>query len=386
MSTTTPLRYTNTRPEVQAEQARTLPAQYYNDPALFQREMRAVHYDMWLHAGRTEQLPETGSYFVVQFAGVNVVVLRNEQGEVTAFHNTCRHRGTLLCKEHEGRLPGRIRCAYHAWTYALDGKLISAPNMEKVQGFDRADYPLNTVATAVWDGHVFINLSANPQPFTDYLAGLDAKFTPWGMEQLKRVERKVYHLQANWKLVIQNYSECMHCPIAHPLLNKYSHYMSGDNEPPQPTYLGGRMDLREGVKTLSISTQQEFSPLPGLSAEQQRQVYYYALLPNLLLNLHPDYMMTFQLWPFAVDRTDVICDWYFHPDAIAKPDFDPSGAIEFWDVTNRQDWELSDLAQAGISTRGYQPGPYSNREELLMGLDKFVLERLARLDSASPRG
>ena len=381
MSTTTPLRYTNTRPEVHAEQARTLPAQYYTDPALFQREMRAVHYDMWLHAGRTEQVPETGSYFLVQFAGVNVVVLRNENAEITAFHNTCRHRGTLLCKEHEGRLPGKIRCAYHAWTYALDGRLISAPNMEKVQGFDRADYPLNTVTTAVWDGHIFINLSKQPQPFHEYLAGLDRKFTPWGMEKLVRVERKVYHLQANWKLVIQNYSECLHCPIAHPLLNKHSHYMSGDNDPPQPTYLGGRMDLRDGVKTLSMDGQTNRAPLPGLSAQDQRHVYYYCLLPQLLLNLHPDYMLTFQLWPMAVDRTDIVCEWAFHPDAIAKADFDPHDAIDFWDLTNKQDWELSDQAQAGISTRGYQPGPYSNREELLMALDRFVLERLAKLDA-----
>jgi Rieske 2Fe-2S family protein len=340
-----------------------------------------VHYDMWLHAGRTEQLPETGSYFRVQFAGVDVVVLRDEHDGITAFYNTCRHRGTLLCKEHEGRVPGKIRCPYHAWTYALDGQLISAPNMEKVQDFDRADYPLNKVATAVWDGHIFINLSKQPQPFNEYLAGLDAKFTPWGMEKLVRVERKVYHLQANWKLVIQNYSECLHCPIAHPLLNKHSHYMSGDNEPPQPTYLGGRMDLRDGVKTLSMDGQSNRDPLPGLSVEDRRHVYYYCLLPQLLLNLHPDYMLTFQLWPMAVDRTDIVCEWAFHPDAIAKPDFDPRDAIDFWDLTNKQDWELSDLAQAGISTRGYQPGPYSNREELLMALDRFVLERLAKLDS-----
>ena len=381
MSTPTPLRYANTRPEVHAEQARTLPAQYYTDPALFQREMRAVHYEMWLHAGRTQQLPETGSYFRVQFAGVDVVVLRGDNDEITAFYNTCRHRGTLLCKEHEGRVPGKIRCAYHAWTYALDGTCISAPNMEKVQGFDRADYPLNKVAVATWDGHIFINLSKQPQPFHEYLAGLDRKFTPWGMEQLVRVERKVYHLQANWKLVIQNYSECLHCPIAHPLLNKHSHYMSGDNEPPQPTYLGGRMDLREGVKTLSMDGQTNRDPLPGLSAEDRRHVYYYCLLPQLLLNLHPDYMLTFQLWPMAVDRTDIVCEWAFHPDAIAKPDFDPRDAIDFWDLTNKQDWELSDLAQAGISTRGYQPGPYSNREELLMALDHFVLERLGKLDA-----
>ena len=376
----TTVRYANSRPAVSVGDAMTLPANYYTDSELFKRELRAVHYDMWLHAGRTEELPENGSYFLVRFAGVNVIVLRDQNGEINAFNNTCRHRGTLLCQEHEGKIAGgRIRCPYHAWTYELDGQLVGAPNMEKVEGFRMEDYPLGSVATATWDGHIFINLSTKPVPFDQHLAGLDKKFAPWRMNELKRVERRVYHAKANWKLIFQNYSECLHCPIAHPLLNKLSHYMSGDNEPPQPTYLGGRMDLRPGVTTLSMSGASNRAPLPGISAEDARHVYYYALLPNFLLNLHPDYMLTFQLWPIAVDRTDIVCEWHFHPDAIANPDFDPSGAIEFWELTNQQDWDLSDRAQEGISNYGYQPGPYSNREELLFGLDRWVQERLARL-------
>ncbi len=378
----TTVRYANTRPGVAKEDAMTLPARYYTDPEIFQRELRAIHYDMWLHAGRTEQLPEPGSYFLVRFAGVNVIVTRNQHGEISAFHNTCRHRGTLLCKEGEGKIAGRIRCPYHAWTYDLEGKLVGAPHMEKVEGFRMEDHPLGSVAVAVWDGHVFINLSKHPIPFEEHLAGLDKKFVPWGMEDLKRVERRVYQLKANWKLIFQNYSECLHCPIAHPLLNKHSHYMSGDNEPAQPTYLGGRMDLRQGVQTLSMDGTTNRKPFPGLSAEDARHVYYYALLPNLLLNLHPDYMLTFQLWPVAVDRTDIVCEWHFHPDAIAQPDFDPSGAVDFWELTNQQDWDLSDRAQEGISSLGYLPGPYSNREELLFGLDRWVLERLARHHAA----
>ena len=370
--------YENARAEVQAGEALTLPARFYTDPELFRRELTAIHYDMWLHAGRVEQLPAPGSFFVVRFAGANVIVLRGEKGEISAFHNTCRHRGTLLCKADEGQLPGRIQCSYHAWTYGLDGQLLNAPLMEKVVGFREEEHPLGRVATAEWDGHVFINLSERPIHFAEHLAGLDLKFAPWGMGALRRAERKVYHLKANWKLVIQNYSECMHCPIAHPQFNKQSHYMSGDNEPPRPTYLGGRMDLRDGIKTLSVDGQTSRDYLPGLSPEDRHRVYYYALLPNLLLNLHPDYMLTFQIWPTAVDRTEVVCEWHFHPDEMAKPDFDPAGAVEFWDVTNRQDWELSDMAQEGISSVGYRPGPYSNREELLLGLDRFVLDRLAR--------
>jgi Rieske 2Fe-2S family protein len=136
------------------------------------------------------------------------------------------------------------------------------------------------------------------------------------------------------------------------------------------------MELREGVASLSTDGQSDRSCFAGLSPEDRRRVYYYAILPNLLLNLHPDYMLTFTLWPLAVDRTEVVCEWHFHPDEIAKPGFDPTSAIEFWDVTNRQDWELSDLAQAGIASLGYRPGPFSNREELLHAFDQWLLERV----------
>lgn len=376
-------RYTNTRARLRADEARMLDARYYTDPGLFDRELRAIHHEMWLHAGRCEELAEPGSYFLVRFAGVDLIVVRDERGSIAAFHNTCRHRGTLLCKEPSGRFAGSIQCPYHAWSYGLDGSLRSAPLMEKVEGFRPQDHALGAVATAVWDGHVFVNLSARPTPFSEHLAGLDQRFAAWGMESLRAVERRSYQLQANWKLVIQNYSECIHCPIAHPLLNRQSHYMSGENEPPQPSYLGGSMELREGVRTLSLDEKTTRAPLPGLDAEQRRRVYYYALLPNLLLNLHPDYMLTFELWPLAVDRTRVVCEWHFHPDEIEKHSFDPKDAVDFWDLTNRQDWELSDRAQQGISTLGYRPGPYSNREELLVGLDRFVLERLARHERAT---
>jgi glycine betaine catabolism A len=368
--------YSNTRPAVAAGEAMTLPASYYTDPAWFQREMEAIHFDMWLCAGRAEQIPNAGDYFVRRVGNASVIITRDEQGKVHAFHNVCRHRGTLLCQHDEGRFNGRIQCQYHAWAYKLDGTLANAPHMEKVQGFREADYPLNPVASAVWDGHIFINLSARPIPFSEHLAGLDIKFAPWRMQELQMVERRIYQLKANWKLIIQNYSECLHCPIVHPLLNKQSHYMSGDNEPAQPTYLGGRMDLRDGVQSLTMDGTSSRCNLPGLSSDDQRHVYYYCILPNFFLNLHPDYMLTFTMWPRAENHTEIICEWHFHPDEINKAGFSAKDAVEFWDITNKQDWELSGMAQIGISSKGYQPGPYSNREELLMALDRFVLERV----------
>jgi Rieske 2Fe-2S family protein len=358
----------------------TLPQRDYMSMAVFREEQEHIFASRWLCIGREEQVATPGRYMLVEIGLESLIVVRDRKGTVRALYNVCRHRGTRLCEEPGGELSETIQCPYHAWTYGLDGRLLSAPLMEKVVGFREEEHALGRVATAVWDGHVFVNLAPRPLPFAQHLAGLDRKFAPWGMGALRRAERRRYRLKANWKLVIQNYSECLHCPLAHPLLNKQSHYMSGDNEPPQPTYLGGSMELREGVKTLSLDGQTNREALPGLCAADRRRVYYYALLPNLLLNLHPDYMLTFQVWPIAVDRTEVVCAWHFHPDEMAKPGFDPNDAVAFWDLTNQQDWELSDRAQQGISTLGYRPGPYSNREELLLAFDRFVLGRLARTD------
>jgi Rieske 2Fe-2S family protein len=367
--------YLEDRPPLPAG-IRTLPGSYYTDPAHFLRELAAIHHDMWVCAGRAEQIAAPGSYFLRSLGSANLIVLGNEGGGAAAFHNVCRHRGTLLLTAGEGTLPGRIQCPYHAWTYGLDGCLLSAPHMDRVAGFRREDHPLRAIATAVWDGHVFLNLAARPLPFAEHLGGLAEKFRPWRMEELRRVERRAYQVQANWKLIIQNYSECLHCPIAHPQLQKHSHYLSGANEPPRPTYLGGRMDLREGVETLTLDGTMRRGCLPGLPAAERRHVYYYAVLPNLLLSLHPDYLLTSTLWPVAADRTEVICEWHFHPEQIARPDFDPASAVTFWDQTNRQDWELCERAQQGIASPGYEPGPYSHREELLHAFDRFVVERL----------
>jgi Rieske 2Fe-2S family protein len=367
--------YANARPPTHVG-CTTLPAHYYTDAAWFRRELERIHCDMWLYAGRAATIPAPGDYFVFEMGDASVLVVRDECGAIYAHHNVCRHRGTLLCSGGGGRLPGHIRCPYHSWTYRLDGTLAHAPHMEKVAGFSEGDHSLARVPVAIWAGHIFVNLAARPLPFSEHLAGLDARFVHWPMEEMRVAERRAYDLRANWKLVIQNYHECLHCPTAHPQLQRQSHYLSGENEPPQPTYLGARMDLRPGVATLSTSDAPRRAPFAALDEQERRSVYYYALLPNLLLNLHPDYVVTFRLLPRAVDRTEIVCEWLFHQDEIAQRGFDPSDAVEFWDLTNRQDWELSDLAQAGIRTRGYRPGPYSNREELLMAFDRWVLDRV----------
>ena len=357
------------------EGASTLPAAYYTDPAYHQREMAALFLNSWICAGRVEQVGKPGQYILRDVLGESVIVTSSQTGQVHAFYNVCRHRGTRLCVEHEGSFGRSIQCPYHAWTYDLEGRLIGAPHMDEVPHFDKTDYPLQRVHADVWDGHIFINLSRDtPPPLRAHLADLPSKFTQWRMEELRLGHRIVYDVQANWKLIIQNYNECLHCPNLHPALNKLSHYLSGENEPLRATYMGGRMDLRPGVTTLTMDGTCSRDLLPGLTPEDARRVYYYAIFPNMLLSLHPDYMMVHTLWPQGPDRTINICEWHFHPEEMRKPGFDPKDAIEFWDLTNRQDWHVCELSQAGIGSRGYTPGPYSNREDLLYAFDRMIVQ------------
>jgi Rieske 2Fe-2S family protein len=195
------------------------------------------------------------------------------------------------------------------------------------------------------------------------------------MRDLRRAERIVYDVAANWKLILQNFSECLHCPVIHAALQKLSNYLSGENEPANEGYLGGSMDLKDGIETLSMGGKTTREILPGLVEEDRRRVYFYVVLPNLMLSLHPDYMITHRLIPKAADRTEIVCDFHVQSSEIAKPDFNLADVLEFWDMTNRQDWHVSELTQLGLKSRSFSPGPYSDREDLLYGFDRIIEER-----------
>jgi glycine betaine catabolism A len=357
--------------------AMSLPAKYYVDPDYYREELEWLFFSMWFRVGRSEEIAGRGDFFTCEIGGDNVIVVRDDLGEMRAFHNVCRHRGTRLTEERAGRFGSRIQCPYHAWNFELNGCLAGAPHMEKVEGFRVEDYPLMGVAVSEWDGHVFLNFQEKPAPLRDQLEGYDDRFRPWGMERLRAAKRIVYDVAANWKLIIHNYSECLHCPGVHPALQKLSHYLSGENEPSGVACLGGRMTLKDGIGTLSSDGVRRQAILPGLNEDDSRHVYFYAFLPNFLLSLHPDYVITHTLWPRGEGRTEIVCEWLFEPSTIERGDFDPEDILSFWDLTNRQDWHVCEQMQLGLRSRGYRPGPYSYREELLDGFDRLILEREA---------
>lgn len=352
---------------------KTLPARYYCDSTVFREELERFFFQSWVCVGRERSIPNPGDYFLREIAGESIIVVRDADGAVRAFYNVCRHRGTRMCSIPEGNLGGRIQCPYHGWTYGLDGRLLGAPHMDAAN-FRRDEYPLNEVRIEAWDGHLFVRLDSGRGSLADHLGDLRGKFMRWGMEELELGRRIEYIVRANWKLVVLNYSECLHCPLLHPALNRLTDYLGADNEAVAGVYLGGSMGFCGGAETMSVDGKRRRDYLPGLNEEERAKVCYYYVYPNLMLSLHPDYMMVHTLWPEGVDRTRILCEWHFHPSELAKPGFVSGDAVEFWDTTNKEDWRILELSQLGIQSRSYRPGPYSQREELLHAFDRHIVE------------
>jgi Rieske 2Fe-2S family protein len=201
------------------------------------------------------------------------------------------------------------------------------------------------------------------------------------MSILRPAKRVQYDVRANWKLMFENYSECYHCPGVHPTLSKISPYDSAENDLRDGPFLGGFMKINPG-KSLTMSgnacaLQIDQKHEKEHEQEGKNRVWYYSIFPNMLLSLHPEYAMVHQLWPQSPDRTLIVCDWFFHPDAFNRPDFNPDDAIEFWDMTNKQDWHVCELSQQGIASRAYAPGPYSSRESIPAAWDEYYLHQMA---------
>jgi len=375
MQTTTPAPAFRRTVESFSAGAKTLPQRYFVSAEVFAKEQATIFSAEWVYVGHQSQIAASGDYFVQEVAGESLIVVRDQQGTIRGFYNVCRHRGTRLCEEQRGHA-GAIQCPYHAWTYALNGRLIGAPQMESAPGFDKADYSLAAVNLALWEGFIFVNLAGRPTALKEVFAPLEGKFTHWNLPQLRSAKRVEYDVNANWKLIFENYSECYHCPGVHPMLSKVSPYDSAENDLCEGPFLGGFMAITEGA-SLTMSGNACARPVGDIGSEDHARVFYYSIFPNMLLSMHPDYVMVHQVWPLAPERTRIVCDWFFHPDAFDRGDFHPEDAVEFWDVTNKQDWHVCELSQQGIASRAYTPGPYSPRESIPAAWDREYLRRMS---------
>ena len=226
-------------------------------------------------------------------------------------------------------------------------------------------------------GFVFANIAADAEAFDSWLRPLAERLQRFGLDTLHGRHRAVYEVQANWKLVFQNYSECLHCPVIHPGLAERIPYQSGANDLIEGPFLGGYMELTAGSESVTRTGRLSAPYISGtLTAEDQRRAYYYSILPNLLLSIHPDYVIFYLVTPVAPDRTRIESEWLFAsgPNTVG----DAAGAVAFWDEINRQDWDIIERSQQGIGSRRYVPGPYSPRESISAAWDREYLRLMAQ--------
>lgn len=354
---------------------RGLEPKWYLDPAIFEWEIRNLFANAWCLAGYASQLESAGSYFRTRIHEREGVIIRDANDEIRGLENVCRHRGTQLCSAQAGQLKSAFACPYHGWKYDFEGKLISAPHMQSVPGFDSDDYGLGNFEIRNWHGLIFAKTPGAEEDFA--VSRLEPFAQRYQLSKFKICESIRYDLAANWKLFFQNFNECYHCPSVHPQLTPYSDYRDAENDFEKGPVLGGPMKIRATAESITVNGAVCGAVAKSLPESEHRLARYYTIFPNLFISMFPDYVMIHRLLPLALDRTQIVCDFLFHEETIQSEGFDPQAAAKFWDQTNQQDWEMCERVQLGISTPGFRPSPYSNLESLLVAFDQHYLESVA---------
>lgn len=340
-----------------------LPPAAYTSPDVFGWEMRNF-FAGWHCVGRSEQVERPRDQWADRAAGTGVLLVRAEDGGLRAFANVCAHRGHELLPCGSGDSRRAVVCPYHGWAYRLDGSLDRVPG-DSFPAFRPEQRGLRPLRVAEWQGYVFVDLSGRAPDLDDHLGDVESRLAPYSPERLRVAVRHEYVVEANWKVISENYQECYHCSMIHPELCAVTPPESGENWAPDlpGAWVGGWMELREGADTMSLDGRSDGVPIPGLPDQLSRRVDYIQIFPNLLVSLHPDYVMSHRMVPLSADRTWVECAWAFPPEALATEGFSPRYAAEFWDVTNKQDWAACESVQRGLQTGYARPGVLSPDEE-----------------------
>jgi Rieske 2Fe-2S family protein len=366
-----------------------LPASFYIDEAHWRRERDAVLHDEWFCVGRmsTHGLADGSEQrlAVVDVAGESVLVTRHRDGQLRAFFNVCRHRGSQVVPVDPALDPpapcgaAALRCPYHSWTYDLDGRLLRAPHTAAVDDFAPDDFALTSVSAETWGGFLFLRLVPESTDLPrlpgllDSLGAATERISRYPLDSLTVGATLTYDVRANYKVILENYNECYHCAGVHPELVRLV-----------PAFGRGGTDLdwdngiphRAGAWTFTASGRSARAPFPGLDADEQVRHKGELLYPNLLLSLSADHVAAFTLFPTAAGETRIICDLLFAPDEVARDTFDPSDAGDFWHLVNQQDWAICESVQRGMSSRGFTQGWFAPMEDASLDIRRWLLPRL----------
>ncbi|MDO9320053.1 MAG: glycine-betaine demethylase subunit GbcA [Pseudomonas sp.] len=374
----------------------SLPQPFYNDERLFQIDMQEIFHKEWLIAGMTCEIPAKGNYLTLQIGDNPIIVIRGAEGQVHAFHNVCRHRGSRLCVSDKGKV-AKLVCPYHQWTYEIDGRLLFA-GTEMGADFNLADYSLKPVNVKVAGGYIFISLAEKPPAIDEFLATLAHYMEPYDMENTKVAVQTTFVEKANWKLVLENNRECYHCNGAHPeLLNTLLEWddvtdprasqsfkdhvaasaAAWDAEKIPYAHAGFglrnrivRMPLLKGTVSMTMDGKQGCNKLMGRIKNPDLGSMRILHLPHSWNHCMGDHVIVFTVWPISAQETRVTTKWIVHKDAVEGVDYDIARLRQVWDATNAQDLRLGEENQRGINSTAYQPGPYSKTYEF--GVINFI--------------
>ncbi|GGF64193.1 aromatic ring-hydroxylating oxygenase subunit alpha [Alteromonas lipolytica] len=376
----------------------SLPRDFYTSEEYFNVEMKQIFEKEWLFVGLTCEIPRKGNYITQQIAGNPVVIVRDQNNEVKAFHNVCRHRGSKICLASKGKA-AKLVCPYHQWTYELDGDLLFA-GTEMGEDFDLKKFHLKPVNCKTAGGYIFISLSKNPPNIDDFFETLAHYLEPYDLENAKVASEKTIMEDANWKLVIENNRECYHCNGSHPELlgsllewddtddpratDEFKQHVASkqakwDEEgiPHEHKSFGHakrnrivRMPLKEGIMVMTMDGKLACDKLMGRIKNPDLGSMRILHLPNSWNHAQSDHLIAFQVRPISATKTEVTTKWIVHKDAVEGKDYDVDNLTVVWDQTNLQDRTLAENNQRGINSSAYEPGPYSPTYEF--GVINFI--------------
>jgi Rieske 2Fe-2S family protein len=387
---------------------RPLEQRFYTDPAIYQLELDRILTQNWFLAGHESQVPEAGDFFVTRIANELAIVVRGSDGNVKAFANVCRHRGSLVCLQQSGSAK-KFECPYHGWMYDIDGNLIAARSMPPE--FDRKSYGLLPVSLEVLGGLIFVAFTDSPPSLRGAKRDLAEPFDIFGFESLKVAAKKTYPIAANWKLAVENYQECYHCATAHPdyarmhtlmldptkrdriqgkMLERFEScglreiehdYVDTMARAGEQGYGYSRSALFEGYKTGSRDGE-PVAPLLGKLKGYDGGASDFTFGPFSFLLAYSDHVVGYVFKP--VDHAHCTCEiiWFVRGDAVEGKDYNVDELTWLWDVTTQADEQIIVNNWKGVNSRYYRPGPFSRMERMENRYVEWILQQLS---DAGPR-
>ena len=368
-----------------------LPSSWYFDTEQYARELAAVWYKDWVCVGRIETLQQTGDYFLASIGTQSIIVTRTQNDGLRAFHNSCRHRGSVLCRTEHGRFHnGRIICPYHTWTYATDGQLLGTPGRIASDDFDSANYALYSVHVDTWGGFIFLNLAESPESDLIQFLGSEADLLKnWPLTEMRSVRQERISVACNWKIFWENYNECYHCPRVHPELCKvmpvYKQAVFDHIDLPgwEPAFEGdaGLGSVDAGAKTWTLSGQSSLPTIDGLTKQEiDLGVLFTSVSGSMYVVGHPDYVRSVRIVPTGPESIDLVVDWLLPNSNISVDEAAIESIVELVRLVLQQDGEVCELNQKGIHSNRHVAGVLVPQEFELWHFHEWLREKLARAD------